>query len=389
MRRSNELKVLEELYRHSPATRAGLAKQVGLTKPTVSAALTTLIGSELVERVGGDQSASKYGAELFRSAGRSLPVLGVDVGTRFVRVQLAGLDDVLLAAVEEELPEPTLVAVFDSILRLRERVCAEAGIDPVTIQAVGVGIPGVVRPQTQRVAMAGGIEGLNGCDLSEGLGDLLGTPIVVENDVNVAAIAEHRYGACAGQDDFAMISVGAGVGVAIVLGGRLRGGARGSAGEVDRLFGDSTGRLLADPSSDSMISFAEEQLSANSPVSTPAPVSTPVSMVDVFVAASSGDSFAQGVVDEAGRRIAELCACVVAIVDIETVVLVGGIGAAMEQGRTALEARLNELVPWPTTVIQSTLGRSGTVMGARSLAIDAARQELFTQRIGKTLYDLV
>ncbi|WP_156891228.1 ROK family transcriptional regulator [Agromyces subbeticus] len=387
MRRSNELAVLEELYRQSPSTRTALAGAIGLTKPTVSAALTSLISAGLVEQVASSAAVSKYGAELFQAAGRSLPVLGLDVGTRYIRAQLAGLDDRLLAEAAEPVGDLTLNGIIVTILRLRKEVCREAGIDLRDIQAIGIGIPGVVHPETGRIEMAGGFEGLNGSALGEELSELLGARVFVENDVNAAALAERRYGACVEEDDFAMISVGAGVGAALVLSGRVRRGRRGSAGELDLLFSENShGPILADPSSDAMTAYADSLLQAGGPLVAATRVTSPIELPAVFAAAESGDAFAQAIVDETARRIAVLCSCLVAVVDVETIVLVGGIGAAIEPGRAALEGRLAELVPWPTAVIQSTLGRAGTVQGARSLAVHGARREIFARNLGKTLY---
>ena len=386
MRRSNELLVLEELYRASPSTRTALAKAIGLTKPTVSAALTSLIDAGLVEPVASG-AVSKYGAELFQASGRTLPVLGLDVGTRFIRAQLAGLDDQLLAEAQEPAGDLTLAGIIVTILRLRTEVCRQAGVEIGDIRAIGIGIPGVVHPQTGRIELAGGFEGLNGSALADDLSELLGTAVFVENDVNAAALAERQYGACKDIDDFAMISVGAGVGAALVLGGRVHRGGRGSAGELDLLFRQSArGPILDDPSSQAMAAYAEELLRAGGPLVEASAITSPVDLPRIFAAAAEGDAFAQVVVDETAARVAALCASLVAVVDVETIVLVGGVGTAMEAGRPALESRLEDLVPWRISVITSLLGRVGTVQGARSIAVNGARKKIFAHKLGKTLY---
>lgn len=386
MRRSNELLVLEELYRESPSTRTALAKAIGLTKPTVSAALTSLIDAGLVEPVASG-AVSKYGAELFQASGRSLPVLGLDVGTRFIRAQLAGLDDQLLAEAQEPVGDLTLAGIIVTILRLRTEVCRQAGVEVGDIRAIGIGIPGVVHPQTGRIELAGGFEGLNGSALASDLSELLGTAVFVENDVNAAALAERQYGACKDVDDFAMISVGAGVGAALVLGGRVHRGGRGSAGELDLLFRRSArGPILDDPSSQAMAAYAEELLRAGGPLVEASVITSPDDLPAIFASAAEGDAFARVVVDETAARVAALCASLVAVVDVETIVLVGGVGAAMEAGRPALESRLEDLVPWRIAVIPSLLGRLGTVQGARSIAVSGARRQIFATKLGKTLY---
>ncbi|WP_460748069.1 ROK family protein [Myceligenerans cantabricum] len=370
MRRSNEHAVLGLLYEGSPRTRAELARETGLTKPTVSAALATLAGAGLVERV--EDGVSKYGAEPFRAAGARYPVLAVDVGTRHVRAQLAGLDDTLLAEGVADAEHTTVQETSRLVAVLRDRLFARAGLDPGSLASVGVGVPGVVRSDG-RVARAGGIAGLDGFPLADELSHGLGVPVHVDNDVNLAATAEHRYGACREISDFALLSVGAGVGSALVLGGTVRRGARGSAGELDVLFsaGERAG-LLTDPSGTGVVAGAGLHGADDVP--------------RLFDDAA-GDPAARALMERSARGVAELCAVLVAVVDVGTVVLAGGVGAALEAGaRAALEKRLAELTVWPVRVLPSGLGRSGTVMGARILAVEATRDALFAEKIGRTLY---
>src|SRR6202008_4357093 len=115
-----------------------------------------------------------------------------------------------------------------------ERACARAGVDVATLRALVIGSPGVVDPRTgdPRLAVTlpawheGALDALRG---------VLHKPVVIENDVNLAAMAERAAGAAAGADDFVLVWLGVGLGLATMLDGRLHRGTAGAAGGIGYL----------------------------------------------------------------------------------------------------------------------------------------------------------
>ena len=115
-----------------------------------------------------------------------------------------------------------------------ERACAAAGLGVTRLSALVIGSPGVVDPRTGDPQLAVNLPAWH-----EGALDALKsdwhTPVVIENDVNLAAMAEQADGAAAGADDFVLVWLGVGLGLATVLGGRLHRGTTGAAGEIGYL----------------------------------------------------------------------------------------------------------------------------------------------------------
>lgn len=377
LRRSNELAILDELFRVSRATRVELAQATGLTKPTVSAALTTLVGAKLVHEHDGE---AKYGASVFSVVGREMPVLGIDVGKRYIRAELAGFDDELLSRGEVAVTGSNRAHVIEQIRLLRAQLCDEAGIPPELVRWVAVAVPGAVDQGLGMIKHAGGFLDLDGTQFGEELGHQLGMQVLLENDVNATAVAELAYGATLPGQDFVMLHIGSGVGSALMLDGRLRRGLSGNAGEIDLLFAQSGPKpVLQDPSAGPMQEFmaALHRQPVRAGLSAATGVATaPKELSEVFAAYERGDEFATLVVDEVAVRTGILLAVLTALVDVDVVILTGGIGSALPVDHPLLLQRFYELIPWRPRIMHSSLGRHGTVMGARRLAVQRLRDEM-------------
>jgi glucokinase len=148
-------------------------------------------------------------------------VLGVDLGATNLRVALGTADGTIVRRADEPVP-----ATADELVR---RVVALAGGEPFSGAAIGV--PGVPAGDGFGRLIAGAA-GLTGAPLRALLRDALGVPVRLENDLNLAAVAEQR---ARGVDDLVFVGVGTGVGMGIVSGGRLLRGAHGAAGELGHL----------------------------------------------------------------------------------------------------------------------------------------------------------
>jgi predicted NBD/HSP70 family sugar kinase len=120
------------------------------------------------------------------------------------------------------------------VRRTVERACAAAGVDVTQLSALVIGSPGVVDPRTGDPQLAVNLPAWHEGAL-DAIKSAWHTPVVIENDVNLAAMAERADGAAAGAGDFVLVWLGVGVGLATMLGGRLHRGTTGAAGEIGYL----------------------------------------------------------------------------------------------------------------------------------------------------------
>lgn len=212
-----------------------------------------------------------------------------------------------------------------------ERLCAEAGLLPADLAGVGAGVPGLVDPLTGAVSHAVNL-GIHdrGVELAPLLSARLGgVPVAVENDLNVAALG--AAAALGLRGDLALLALGTGVAAGLLLGGELRRGHRGGAGEIGHIPVDPTGPACVCGQRGCLEVYAS---GAAIDVTWPARNGRP-SAVDLFAAAAAGDAAAVRVRDGFADAVAAAVRLLVLTCDVEHVVLGGGVA---EVGTPLLDA---------------------------------------------------
>ena len=359
----NERSVLEAIRGAAPISRAEISRRVGISKPTVSLALQSLLRAGLVRETEHDGRGPSYGATFFEPVPDAAFVLGLDLGARFVRGAVCDVRGELRARQDLELSEPTARAALDSIDQLTASLLETSGVEPRLVDSVVLGVPGAVQGSSIRLAM--NVSGLEDGDFGGSLSDRLGLPVALENDINLAALGERWRGVARGVDDFVFISIGTGLGAGLVLRGELHRGHTGAAGELDYLRVGMTEDI--DPCAGALVAYARE-------IGAPAPHDPRAS----FAAARAGDPIAEQVVAEAARRIALHLAPIAAVTDVGLVVLGGGIGANADL--TAIRGLLAGWLPQPPRVEASSLGDAAVLTGALAVGLRAARENVFVNR---------
>src|SRR5215470_1161167 len=228
----NERTVLEAIRDGAPISRAEISRRAGISKPTVSLALRALLDAGLVRESPHEPDGPTYGAVYFEPVPDAALVVGLDLGARFLRSAVCDLRGTIRARQDVELRPPPTDTALEVMPSLVTSLLSTTGMDADVVDAVIVGVPGVVdaRSGTVQVTHLGDLEGRAfGLELSA----RLGLPVTLENDVNLAALGEQWLGVARGVDDFVFLSVGTGLGAGLVLHGELHRGHHGAAGEVD------------------------------------------------------------------------------------------------------------------------------------------------------------
>ena len=362
LKQINEREVLETIRARASISRAEISRRAGISKPTVSLALQSLVDCGLVREAERGPDGPGYGAVYFEPVPEAALVLGLDLGARFVRGALCDLNGVVRARQDVELQVADAAEAVEAGERLRAALLAAAELDAELVDGVVVGVPGVPDPDGGVVHLAENVTGLEGRAFGAELEQALGLPVTLENDINLAALGEQWQGVARGVDDFVFLSVGTGMGAGIVLGGELHRGRHGAAGEVDFALAGLDGSV--DPSAPQVAALAGGGSDARA----------------VFGAAREGDAAARDVVDEVARRIALNAAPIAAVADVELVVLGGGIGANGDLLLDPVERRLREWLPFPPRVEVSTLGDAAILTGALAVGLQTARENVFRIR---------
>jgi predicted NBD/HSP70 family sugar kinase len=375
IREHNLRALLAVLADRRPISRAEAATRTGLSKPTVGSALRAFEDAGLVREFGRTTGRRGPSASLYELVADAVVVLGIDIGARYVRAVLADLDGRPIEEHTVRLGRPRADDVLAAIEEIRERV----GDAVARTELAVVGSPGVIDPGSGRIGAAPNIAGWEGVLAETVLERTLGVPVRVENDVNLAALGEQAYGGGLGVESFAYLTIGSGLGAGIVLNGRLHRGARGAAGEVGFLpvggdpfpgtRGSHSGAMERQLSSQGLVRTAERLAATTATTLTP-----PFEADRLFDAARHGDPLGRAVVAETAREIAVCVAGLSAVVDLELVLLGGGIGDNDDLLLPDVRAALAELLPLPPRVERAALGDKAVRTGAVAVALEAARQ---------------
>lgn len=306
--------------------------------------------------------------------------IGVDLGGAKV---LAGVVDEtgrVLRRSRDATRAEDLSSVVDGIRRV---VAAAAGDVPVT--GVGVAVAGFVDIDRSRVLVAPNL-GLTDAPLRQLLEDALGVPVTLENDSNAAAWGEFRYGAARGREECLVVTVGTGIGAGLILGGRLRRGASGVAGELGHVPAHRGGNpcgcgrtgCLEQYASGTALVRNTRHLLDQGRADTAALLerldgdASALTGSDVTEAAQDGDGFAREQLAVIGSRLGEVLAGLITVLDLDTVVLGGGVAEAGALLLEPVERALNaSLVQRPgiarVRVIPAELGVEAGMVGAADL----------------------
>ena len=375
LRAINARTILERIQRSGPVSRAQVARDSGLSKPTVSLGLTALLDAGLVREVGRSSGRPGPSAVLYELNPAAGWVVGIDVGRRRVRAALADITGAVAGRRDEQARASSARALIGQVGAIAHALAAEAGIGWDQVHHVTVGSPGVFEPVRGAVTLAPNLPGWGRQGLLAALREELGNRIGVENDVNLAAEGERWRGLGRGVRNFGFLSVGTGVGMGLVLDGRLYRGAGGAAVEVGYL------PVGADPYDRQVRRRGafEESVNGAAVVRRAAEAGMPGSLTakKIFAQARRGDPLAREVVEEEARRLALGLAVVTAVVDLELVILGGGVGGNADLLLPPIERELRTLSPVRPRLAVSALGEDAVLQGAVATALEVAQSRLF------------
>ena len=379
LRALNDRAALELLLERGPLTRARLGELTGLSKVTASQLVERLEERGLVTRVGEQAGGRGPNAQLYAVRPSSAYVVGVDVGAERVVAACADITGEVVGRVEQstrDTDDPVGV-VHNAVVQ----AASSAGAELSSVRRIVLGTPGLVDPSTGDITFAFNLPRWHR-GLLAALRDDLHTPVVFENDVNLAAVAEAQSGAAQGVSDFVLVWVGAGVGLAIVLGGRLHHGSSGAAGEIGYLPVPGV-PIPRDVSKRAKPAF--QQLAGADAVRAVAAEHgfAEAGAAEAVCAAIAAGTAGGPMLDELARRLALGVASTCVVLDPPLVVLAGEVGQA---GGAALAERVQHEVAAITLVrprvVTTGLTEEPILRGALRTALDAVRDEVFGSTVG-------
>ncbi len=381
LRRLNAARVLDAVREGGPMRVSDLVASTALSRPTVDAIADDLIRLGWIEEVAQAPGARGRPARQLAFRADAGHVVGMDIGEHRVRVAVADLRGDEVARRERALEHPGDGAEKLTLVRRTAAAALRAaGLRRDDVLAAAVGCTGGMDAATGRVLFSSAFPGLTDLNLRTALRRTLGPTVLVENDCNLAVLAERWRGAARGVEDVICVLAGERMGAGIVVSGQLVRGHAGLAGEMPFLGAyayltgaEGIGHLLR--------TLGAREVGSGGPGANSLPPGASlweraggdaerVEPEAVLDAARAGDPVARGVLDAALDGAGRAIATIALVLNPELVVLGGGVARAQDLLIDPLRNRLAAMVRLPPRLEASPLYENGVLIGAVRHALD-------------------
>jgi len=367
LRVANQRRVLAVLLDRGalPATQADLTRETGLAAGTVSTIVRELAAAGVVSTVAG---SGRRGTTVQLARGAGL-VAGVDFGHSHVSVAIAEMSGEVLGEDRRALsPGHGHTEGLQVASTMLDTLLGGLGADRSHLRNIGMGLPA---PLSNNVVMSSAIlPGWVGVNARDEASAALGVDVLIENDANLGALAEHRHGHGRGHANVVFVKVSSGVGAGLILDNQLFRGTAGTSGEIGHLTLNDQGPVCRCGSRGCLEAYA----STGTAITMMAEHLPGAGVDEIIEAAQQGNVSALRVFEDAGLHLGWGLATVTNLLD-PGVILVGG--DMSHAGELLLESarlglRRHVLAGTSTTpVLVAALGDRASMIGALVLAIEA------------------
>ena len=380
MRSVNGIQLLNLIVESGPMSRASLAKLSHLSKPTVSEQVQRLIALGTVIELGEGEACATGGKRptmvaFHADSGR---VAGISIAPEVTKIVVCNLEGELRGS--DEVPTEPSESPRRLIARIRRSLekLLKSGSTAPRLRAIGIGVPGRVDCDRGMILETGNVFDWREVDLASPLQRRFGCPVLVDNDVNVALMAELQHGGAREHRTAVLIRVDVGVGAAIAMNRKVHHGSHWAAGEIGHLTPSSTavGEVSARGHMETVVASdriaARVRSAARKIPALRRELKTQSPMAALIAVAKENDEAAT----IAGEITYSLCVAVAqhALVFDPDVVLLSG--EVFNHVLPEIQGFVARTIPWSPDVALAGLGDEAVLMGATDLALSASFEQL-------------
>jgi glucokinase len=368
MRNINRSAVLEYLRRVKTTSRTEIAGQLNISLPSIARIIDQLIESGLVRSTGLKEQSRGRSRDLLELNVKDNIVIGVDLGGSHISGAMVNLGGGILHEFRDSIIGGNGDENYHKLAGFLQMIITHAKKQDSRILGIAIGVPGILDSQTGIVKLAPGLAWKD-YPLLQQLEQITDLPIILENDVNLATLGEHWFGAGQGVNDLVMVAVGTGIGAGIILDGKLHRGYSESSGEIGYFlpgiqfldnqypgFGAlesvASGKGIAEQAAKKWSNFHRTQKIPE------------MEAADVFQAAREGQVWAAQVVAETVDYLSLALANVIVCLDPELVILGGGIAGSASMLIEPIKKRLAGVIPRLPRIEESLLNDQAAILGA-------------------------
>ncbi len=388
--KKNDLKllILKELYHTGLKSIPGLGKNIHMSTPTITRAIDELIATGYLLEVGIGNSSGGRRPNLYGLNPTARYVLGIDISRNHIRLGLFNFINQPVADIK--VIDEGLEVSADFIPSLKEAVkdfITESGIDKTKLMGIGIALPGLIDIHT----------GISYSYLKDEkpaaihFENFLEYPIFVENDTKAMALGEQAFGLAQGKQNVLCLNIGSGIGLGMILNGKLYKGKSGFSGEFGHIQVDPDGQLcycgkigcletLA--SGTTMIRRARKEISEGATTIIGSMVKgdlNKISIGTILSAAQHGDQFAIGLLADIGEHLGRGIAVLIHLLNPELIIIGGELTKAENYIVDPIQQNLNKYtiakIRRDAQVVTSGLGQNAVLMGTVAMVMNKVFQE--------------
>ena len=387
-----KLKIIKHLYFEGETTNRKLCNTFKFSLPTSMLLLKQLIKEGIVEKRGQGDSVGGRKPDLFGLDENTFLVLSIHI-ERF-KIRMVILNNAHNILFEQTVPIiiSANTKIVDIIFDNAKNLISKSKINIEILMGVGVSMPGLVSTEEGK-NLTYFLEDQEENSLKEALEKRFLKPVVIFNDANSACLAEFRFGLAKNKKNVLVISMDWGIGLGIIMGGRLQTGTSGFAGELGHIpivedgilcYCGKAGCLETVASGIALVSKAKEHIKDGRPTILSSLINEDLKILEpdlIIEAANQGDQFSINLLSEIGSNLGKGIAILIQIFNPELIILGGQIAEAAQFITTPVQQSINTYAKIQlkdrTEVILSELGKKSSLLGVSQAVMD----QIFTDRI--------
>jgi N-acetylglucosamine repressor len=377
-------KVVRYLYFHGPKSAIEISKKLKTSIPTITSTIAILCKNGILSEEGQGNSSGGRRPLLYGLCRNSLYILGIDIGRYTTKMAiynsrmeaLTGLQHYEIALVNDE-------KFLDHIQTYAQQLIIDSNIDKEKIIGIGIDMPGLVDSENGRNFTYFTQESGT---LAQLLTRKFGLPVYIENDAKARALAEFRFGLAKGRKNVLVLHVGWGVGLGMILNGKLYRGHNGFAGEFSHIHFSENGLLCScgksgcletEASGKALVRHAEESIAKgkNSNLAELLVGKSNENLHKIIIdAADSGDQLAISIISKVGLELGKGMSTLIQLFNPELIILGGRMADANRYLLTPIQQSLNHYclrkIGEQTEIALSELGANANILGAVAMVVE-------------------
>jgi glucokinase len=369
MRAINRSAILELIRCTGPISRTKIAEVLQVSLPTVMRIVDELTAEGWVHETGVKEWSGGRKRSLVKFSGSDYQIIGIDLGGTKIFGALADFNGQILHEMHFDHHQTHAEDSFRVVIHVIEELLKVAGHGEIPVCGIGIGVPGITIAETGEVSLAPALE-WQGFPLRARLEERYPYPVVIENDVNLAALGEVWFGSkdC-DEQNLVLIAIGTGIGAGVIINGNIYSGVHHMAGEIGYLLLDHDHLGREYPGFG-----AFEQVASGTGIANRARLTyegrlstgnqESLTAEDIFTAARRHEKWAETILVDTIDYLAQAIAAVALLYDPDVILLGGGVSRSADLLIDPILRRLEGAIPTLPNLSVSRLGNRGAVMGA-------------------------